>query len=281
MARQPTKPIPFEPLYSGRKKKPPIEVIDDRRAFYGALSGLIQGREVLLIPSGAWPDVRANAPALQEVLRCTLPRPEPVTVYFHPWVGQTERFRESIKFYAHCSAPISPVTESLQGRIFIEWGVGSARNWTYCDLAPGSLSIPACSWISVSGWIHTATNVQLAASAQIGYLHPNANCNWTAMFVNNALGGYTVQGPNFARELTGFFYSTDVLAEGAVAYQQAFAQPAQYWLMRPAITPNPQTIPFPPVRVPISVGYVANVQILNPGPTAAIASVGTVLTVRI
>lgn len=281
MARQPEKPLVFKPLYSGKRKKPPIPVVDDRRMFYGDLPGIVQGNEVTLIPSGAWPNIRANAPALQEVLRLTLERPEPVTVYFHPWVGQTERFRESIKFYAHASAPALAIVEQLQGRIFIEWGVGQARNWTYCDLAPGSLSIPSCSWLSVSGWIHTATTVQLAASAQIGYLHPKADCNWTALYVNQVAGGYTVQGPNFARELTGFFYSTDVLAEGAIAYQQAFAQPAQYWLMRPAITPNPPTIPFPPVKVPISVGYVAAMNILVPGPLAAVATVGTVLTIRI
>lgn len=281
MARQPEKPMVFRPLYSGSRKKRPSPVVDDRRLFYGDLPGIVQGNEVLLIPTGAWPDVRVNQPALQEVLRLTLDRPEPVTLYFHPWSNTRDQFRESIKFYAHCSAPGLPVVESLQGRIFIEWGVGQARNWTYCDLAPGSLSIPACSWVSVKGWIHTATTTVLAASAQVGYLHSRADCNWSAMFIHNAVGGYTVQAPNFARELTGFFYSTDVLAEASVAYQQAFSQPAQYWLLRPAITPNPQAIPYPPVKVPISVGYVAALNILNPGPTLAIGTVGTVLTVRI
>lgn len=281
MARQPEKPVPFRPLYSGPKKKPAIKVIDDRRDFYGNLSGIIQGNEIPLVASGAWPDVRANAPALQEVLRCTLDRPEPVTLYFHPWVGTTERWRQSLKFYAHCSAPGSPVTEQLQGRIFIEWGVGQARNWTYCDLAPGSLCIPSCSWVSVSGWLHTGVGIVLAASAQIGYMHSRADCSWTAIYLNTAIGTYQVESPNFARELTGFFYSTDVLAEGIVEFFQPFSLPGQNWLLRPAITPNPQATPFAPVKVPISVGYQARLTLQNPGPTAALAALGTVITVRV
>lgn len=281
MAKQPETIQPFRPFSSGAKKKPAIEVVDDRRTFYGDLSGVTQGNEVLLVPTGAWPVVTANAPQLQEVLRCTLKRPEPVTVYFHPWLDTSDRFRQSIKFFAHASSAVSAL-EQLQGRVFIEWGVGSARNYTYCDLAPGSLHIPACQWIAVSGWIHSSVNVRLAASMQIGYPHSESNCNWTAILESNAvMAGYTVQAPNFARELTGFMYSTDPLAETSIAFQQFLALPAQYWLLRPAITPNPQTIPYPPVKVPISVGLVVVLTMRTPGPTAPVGAVGSVLTLRI
>lgn len=281
MALQPDKVQPFRPFASGGPQKRATEIVDDRRKFYGSLSGVIQGNEVLLIPSGAWPDIRVNAPQLQEALRLTLARPEPVTLYFHPWQNVGDRFRRSIKFFAHASAPGVPAFESLQGRIFVEWGVGAARNFTYCDLAPGSLHIPSAQWVAVSGWIHTDTMTRLAVSAQLGYSHSKSDAIWTAIFWHNAIGGYTVEAPNFARELTGYMQSTDPLAEATIAHQQAFAPPAQQWLLRPAITPNPQAIPFPPVKVPISVGYIVALNILNPGPTLAFAVVGAGLTVRI
>jgi hypothetical protein len=281
VAQQPDKVQPFRPFASGGPQKPATTIVDDRRAFYGSLSGGLQGNEVLLIPSGAWPDIRLNAPQLQEALRLTLPRAEPVTLYFHPWTNVNDRFRRSIKYFAHASAPLSAPFQSLQGRIFIEWGVGAARNYTYCDLAPGSLHIPSCQWVAVSGWIHTDPNTRLAVSAQLGYSHSQADCMWTAIFWHNAVGGYTVEAPNFARELTGYMQSTDPLAEATIAHQQAFAPPAQQWLLRPAITPNPQAIPFPPVKVPISVGYIVALNLTNPGPTAAMGVVGAGLTIRI
>jgi len=98
---------------------------------------------------------------------------------------------------------------------------------------------------------------------------------------NAALGGYTAESPHFARELTGFFYSTDPLAEASVAFQQVFCPPAQYWQLRPAITPNPQSIPYAPVKVPISVGHVVVLQLINPGPTLAEGTLGVGLTIRI
>jgi hypothetical protein len=281
MAHNPDKVQPFRPLYSGRRQLQPKPVVDDRRQFYGALPGISQGNEVLLVPTGAWPDIRANIPQLQTVLEVTLKRPEPITLYFHPWDNTTDRFRQSIKYYAHASAPLVPVFESLQGRIFIEWGVGSARNWTYCDLAPGSLHIPSVNWVRVSGWIHTSTTCRLAASAQIGYSQGRSDCLWTAVFEHNAVGGYTVVAPNFARELTGYYYSPDVLSEATVAFQQAFALPAQQFLLRPAIAPNPQAIPYPPVNVPIGVGYAVVLNITVPGPTLPFSVVGASVTVRI
>lgn len=281
MARQPNRIQPFQPFASGAGQKPATEIVDDRRKFYGSLSGVIQGNEVLLIPSGAWPDIRLNAPQLQEVLRMTLKRPEPVTLYFHPWQNDSQRFRRSIKYFAHASAPLVPVFESLQGRIFVEWGVGAARNFTYGDLAPGSLHIPSAQWVSVSGWIHTDPGTRLAASAQIGYSHSKSDCIWTTIFEHNAIGGSTVEAPNFARELTGYMQSTDPLAEATIAHQQAFAPPAQQWLLRPAITPNPQAIPFAPVKVPISVGYVVALNITAPGPAGVFSVVGAGITIRI
>lgn len=281
MAQQPEHVIPFQPFSSGaRTKKAPQLVIDDRRNFYGELPGIIQGNEVVINPTGAWPIMNTAAPQLQEALRLTLPRPEPVTLYFHPWANTDDRFRQSVKLFAHASSLVSLI-EQLQGRIIIEFGVGQARNWAYCDFAPGSLHIPACSWATVYGWTHAST-VRLAVSAQLGYTHSKADCMWTAIFAGNvALGGYTVEAPHFARELTGYFYSTDVLAEASVGFQQLIAPPAQQWLLRPPITPNPQAIPYAPVKVPISVGHAVVLSLITPGPTAAVGTVGVGITVRI
>lgn len=281
MARQPEHIIPFRPFASNaRPKARSILVTDDRRKFYDDLPGLVRGNEIVITPTGAWPTMASGAPALQEALRLTLNRPEPVTLYFHPWVDSTDRFRQSIKLWAHASSSVAPI-EPLQGRIIVEFGVGQARNWAYCDMAAGSLHIPACQWVTVYGWTHTGT-IRLAVSAQIGYSNSQSDCFWSAVCTENAAAGtYTVEAPQFARELTGYFYSTDVLAEATIDFKQAFAPSSQVWLMRPPITPNPQSLPYPPVDVPISVGYLITLTIVTPGPTLANATVGVVLRIRI
>lgn len=281
MARQPEHIIPFRPFSSSaRSGKSPMIVKDDRRKFYESLPGIVQGNEVLINPTGAWPVMNQNAPPLQEALRLTIKRPEPITLYFHPWANTEDRFRQSVKLWAHASSSVALI-EQLQGRIIIEFGVGQARNWAYCDMAPGSLHIPACQWVTVYGWTHTSI-VRLAVSAQVGYPHSHSDCIWSAVMTENAaLAGYSVEAPHFARELTGYFYSSDVLAEASIAFQQLFSPPGQYWLLRPAITPNPQVLPYAPVDVPISVGYVVVLTLITPGAGALDGTVGVGLRIRI
>lgn len=272
--------MPFQPFSSGRQTgKFPI-VTDDRRDFVAKLPGENISNEVTINPTGAWPVMNTGQPQLQEALRLTLRRPEPVSLAFHPYEQSANRFRGAYKLYAHVSAPAAPVVESQQGRIIIEWGSGRTREWTYCDMAPGSLQIPACTHVTVFGWTHTAT-VQLGVSAQIGYAHGPCDSLWTMVLVHNAISGFGVLCPHYAREITGNLYSTVVDAEGYLQSQNAFTPPIQYWLLRPAITPNPQDIPYAPVNVPLSGGFQITIGITNPGAVPAFASVNAALKIRI
>jgi hypothetical protein len=274
--------MPFEPFHSsGQKGSFPV-VTDDRRDFYSKLSGESISNEVTIAPSGAWPVMNAAIPQLTEALRLTLKRPEPVTLTFHPYdtTTQLERFRVAYQLFAHVSCPTVPVIQSLQGRIIVEWGSGKTREWTYFDLAGGSFHIPACTHVKVFGWTHTAT-VQLGVTAQIGYAHGPHDAYWTMMFCHNAVGGYTVNSPHYGREISANFVSTDVAASGYVQAQNAFSPATQYWLMRPAITPNPQDIPYAPVKVPLSGGFVVTLGIINPGAVPVLCTEIATVTVRI
>ena len=281
MARQPHRIQPFEPFASGRAKKGFPIVTDDRRNFVSKLSGISISNEATIVGQGAWPVMNANAPTdLVEALRLTLPRPEPVTLSFHPWEQSTARFRGAIKLYSHISAPASPVVESLQGRIIIEWGSGATREWTYVDMAPGSIQLPSCTHVKVSGWTHTAT-VNLGVSAQVGYAHGPHDAIWSMMLSHNVAWAYQVLCPHYAREISGNLYSSVVDAEGYLQAQNVFSPPVQYWLMRPAITPNPQDIPYAPVNVPLGGGYMITLGITNPGAVPAFATLIAMIKIRI
>lgn len=272
--------MPFRPFASGTQRGDFPVVKDDRRDFVAKLSGETISNEVTILPSGAWPVMNTGQPALREALRLTLPRCEPVTLAFHPWDQSPDRFRGAIRFYAHVSCPTSAVVESLQGRIIVEWGSGRTREWTYFDMAPGSFHIPSCTHVTVMGWTHTAT-VQLGVSAQVGYSHGPHDAYWTMMFSHNAIGSYGVLCPHYAREITANLYSTVVDAEGYVQAQNAFSPPVQYWLLRPAITPNPQDIPYAPVNVPLAGGFQTTIGITNPGAVPALATLAAIIKVRI
>jgi len=271
---------PFAPFSSGRQRGDFPVVKDERRDFVEKLSGESISNEVTINPSGAWPVMNTTVPALTECLRLTLKRAEPVTLSFHPYDVTNDRFRIAYQLFAHVSCPNSAVIESLQGRIIVEWGSGRTREWTYFDLSAGSFHIPACTHVKVYGWTHTAT-VRLGVSAQIGYSHGPHDANWTMMLSNNALSSYGVNSPHYGREITANFVSSVVDAQGYVQTQNAFSPATQYWLMRAAITPNPQDIPYAPVKVPLSGGFFVTLGITNPGAVPAQATTIATVTVRI
>lgn len=271
---------PFEPFSSSRQRGDFPVVKDERRDFIEKLPAESVSNEVTINPSGAWPIMNFTVPALTEVLRLTLKRPEPITLAFHPYDSATDRFRLAYQLFAHVSCPNSPVIQSLQGRIIVEWGTGRTREWTYFDLAGGSFHIPACTHLKIYGWTHTAT-VRLGVSAQIGYSHGPHDANWTMMLSNIAASSYGVNSPHYGREISANFVSSVVDAEGFAQAQNIFSPVTQYWLMRPAIVPNPQDIPFAPVNVPLSGGFVVTLGISNPGAVPAQATMIATVKVRI
>lgn len=251
----------FKPLPSARRRRA-FTAISDLREWVANLPGETFGNEILVPATGAWPNVFLQPPRpLTEVLRLTLPRPEPLTLTIHPWSTNAERFRRATRRMAHVNSnvggPFDPLDD--EGRVFIEWGTGRSRNWTYVDAGPGSLQIPMASHLRVSAWCRTVPFI-IAASAEPGYSHGGMDCTWTAHLAwVGALANWPTIPPHFAREITGYIYSTTELnAVGQIELGGANLSRLQLWEMRPAITPNPPPIPYPPVKVPLS-GGVSNI----------------------
>lgn len=251
MAKQPQFPIPFRPISSARGLTNPLVVKQDLREWYSRLTGQQFSAEVLVPASGAWTDI-TNAPPspLTEVMRLRLPRPEPISLVFHPWTTDTDRFRAPIRLLAWGGVAGKQLEQS-QGRIFVEWGAGSARMWTYFDAAQGSLQLPAVSDVRISAWSHT-TDFILSASAQVGYSHADLFATFSVGFYDTATGNLNVLLPQFSRTLTGYFEGVDLNDTADIRLRGGTGLIYQRWLLRPAITPNPQTIPYAPVDVPIS-----------------------------
>lgn len=273
----------FEPLPSARRRRF-IRTEDDLRAWLADAPGETFANEVVVNPTGAWPNVALvpPAPGLTEVLRLTLPRPEPISLVLHPWVNDISRFRQSIRMYAELASTNFPAMFAINGRVFVEFGVGQARNWTYLDAAPGGLQIPNATWLAVSAWSHT-TAFRLAATAQVGYSHGPLDATWSQTVVDNIQSGIVRQPPHYSRDVTGYFHCPgDLAGVGNLWLQDGLLNVFQHFLMRSAVTPNPQVIPYAPVKIPLAGGVaLINNQIFNPGAPAVQCSCTSVCTVRL
>lgn len=245
---------PFRPLGSARKPEGPT-VIDDRRRFVENLPGETYANEVLVNPSGAWPNVFVQPPApLVECIRLTLPRPEPLIVSIHPWQNTNDRFRRAARLAAEIQVEgvviPDPITE--QGRVIIEWGSGKARNYTWVDAAPGSLQIPLASQVRISAWTFNAP-IRLACTVQVGYATGPLNCTWTGFAASAALDSipFGFNFPHYAREFTGFMQGFSLNDRVDVSLIDEVLFPRNIMQMRPPITPNPTDRPKDLTSVPI------------------------------
>lgn len=268
---------PFRPLPSAKRRKA-LPVIDEMHRWMADVPGETYANEVNVVGTGAWVDVRTAPPApLTEVLRFTIPRPAPVTLIFHSWFPEDDRFRRAMRLNAEVQTT-NPVFNLSWGRLFIEWGVGQARNWTYVDLASGSLQIPNASWVIVSAWTHSQ-NCTLAATAQIGYSHSNLDTTWTASIFTDVVGNFQVTLPPYSRELSGYLAANGLPAAANLVMQDFGGVNVQTFLLRSAVTPNPQTIPVHPIRATLTGGaslVIMNVTNIGTGPEARCTSVATV-----
>lgn len=268
----------FKPLPSA-KTKPALTVVSEIRRWFKNVAGETYANEVLIPASGAWASPLVAPPApLVEALRLTLPSPEPIALTIHVWVNEQGRFRRQARFAAEIESALA-LYDQMFGRVMIEWGVGKARNWTYVDAAPGSLQIPNASWLAVSGWSHSLPYI-LAATAQVGYTQGPSNATWTFMLQDSvpALSGRFP--PPYGRDITGYFVSPGLAGVGKISLADGVGSNFQEFLMRPAITPNPAVIPYPPVSVPMGghVFFVGN-EIVNAGGGSSFVS--SIVNVRV
>lgn len=268
----------FKPLPSAKKAKT-VNVQSELRRWFTNLAGEVYANEVAVPATGAWVSPLVAPPApLTEVLRITLPTPEPIALTFHCWVADNRRFRWQARFAAEIDTALGALNQVF-GRILIEWGVGKARNWTYIDAAPGSLQIPNASWVAVSGWSHSLGYL-LAATAQIGYTQGPSDATWTFLLCDNAPNLQGRFPPPYGRDITGYFVSSGLAGVGKISLADGLGNNYQEWLMRSAVTPNPPVIPYPPAKVPIGGHcYFIGNEIVNAGGATAYTS--SVVTVRI
>jgi len=248
--------MPFEPFASGRQQtiKPSQIVTDDRRNWFASVPGLNFSNEILIPGSGATP----LSQALREAIHLRLPRPEPVTLSFHPWRQDDQsRFRIQPHLFAEVEDSTVAGNQAVWGRIYVEWGTGQSRAWTYLDAGPGSLQLPSVSDVRVSGWSYVKSYI-LSVNAQIGYASSDLSATWSFHCSDPLVSLYTKNLPNFARQLTAYAgwpnsnYQLNDL--GDVALADNSNTDIGSWSIRPPIAPNPAQVPFPCVNVPITSG---------------------------
>jgi len=245
--------MPFEPFHSsGQKGSFPV-ITDDRRDFYAKLSGVSQGQAVNVIGTGPWPNILVSPAApLTPILELHLPRPEPVVLTWGVYREEINRYARVARFIAHGVDFGGPaLLANMEGRLFIEWGAGQATQWTYCDLASGSLQIPAASFVKLMAWTNFV-NGNVRAQAQVGYMGAKADCTWT-IGLSSLLANQLVTVPiaPYVREITGYFRGQAVGENGYCALRDLAGQYIQHWYEDSAIAPNPQAIPYNPVSVPV------------------------------
>ena len=281
MARQPHRIQPFEPFASGRpiKEKPSRIITDDRRSWFQTVPGLVFSNEIQIPGSGATP----LSQALREAIHIRIPRPEPVTLSFHPWWNNdTDRFRLMPHMFAEVEPDTLAVLQQKWARIYVEWGTGQSRAWTYLDAGPGSLQLPSVSDVRVSGWSHTTPFI-LSVNAQIGYASADLSATWSFHMRDPIAAVYTKNLPNFARLLSGYAgwpNSAYVLNDlGDIAITDNANREIASWSVRPPLAPNPDQRPNPCTSIPIT-GAARLIKLRNVN-TAGTMAITAAITVKI
>lgn len=211
---------------------------------------------------------------VQQILQLTLPIPMPVAVTLGPYIAQSgqeaARFRTAITFPAEARqgngpTPAPAPSSPFMGRYIIEWGLGSARNYAYTDLAPGSLQIPVTSFVRISA--HFFQNfftgigplpVVAGASVYPGYVLSNADAAYTAIlqFLSGEASGFldtTVFPVPFSRSFAAgisegsFFLHNPVPDARAVLslFQLSGISFGQWVLTAPDIGGGPDAVVIP------------------------------------
>lgn len=278
MARQPFIIQPFRPFASGRQVSAKTKniITDDRRSWFASIPGRLFSNEVVVPGTGTAPLVQS----LTEALALRLPRPEPVTLSFHPWALSNDRFRLMSHLMAESYPTADAGNQARWGRIYVEWGTGQSRAWTYLDAGPGSLQLPSVSEVRVYGWSYVTSYI-LSVNAQVGYASADLSATWTFRLHGNVAQNQTISLPNFARLFTGYggWITYDVNDLGDIRIEDNNGNPMMNWSVRPPIAPNPSARPYPPVSVPLS-GASRNVR-LELVNVAGIFAVLAVVTVKI
>jgi hypothetical protein len=128
---------------------------------------------------------------LTQVIQLTLQVPQPIALVLGAWLPVPDRWRPATRIGA-VNRITTGGTVLPAGRFIVEWGTGSARNFVFLDLAPGSLQIPVAQFVRVYAYVFSPAPVPVlpflvaAASAYPGRQHPSPSATYTASVVQRA-----------------------------------------------------------------------------------------------
>lgn len=188
---------PFAPLPSG------FDYGGVRQSFAEAFARSVPSRVLaneVPVPLAPVPFTSATPSDLVEVLQLSLPIPMPVALVVNGWPPSAARFRDPPRFAASANFP-------FEARCVIEWGLSTARQYAYVDLAPGSIQIPVTQSLKVYAHIWGPFGapgtvlMHASAAAYPGEQHPSPDATFTQALTAtgpaDALSTFPV--PPFAR----------------------------------------------------------------------------------
>lgn len=236
-------PKRYNPLTSG----PPSEAQPSyMESWLRGVQPVVVANEVTLSVSSATA-FTPSSPMVQ-VLQCTFPVPQPVTVLLEPRPTQGE--------FSIIEALPAEVTGAFgefsvfAGRYIITWGLGQKGGYFFTDLAPGSFCIPMAQYVNVRAFAQGAGSLFVGATVMPGFVLSDARTTFTRVIrtaVDVAVPG--IPRVPFAREVSANFCVLSTadndypLAELDVLGMRGGVVPVARWRMPAPLQPNPQTIP--------------------------------------
>lgn len=163
------------------------------------------------------PLVFAGASQLTQILQTTLPIPYPVGITLNAeYLGAApygQRFPRPRRLaFRDIQNNTDGTSVDFSGCIFIEFGTGAARSMLWLDLAPGSIQLPASTYVAVYAYAGAVPGILdgdpvCDVSAALVPAHsvvPDARCTYRVLdqLADGPGGAYPLWVPPYAREVT-------------------------------------------------------------------------------
>jgi hypothetical protein len=210
------------------------------------LQPVVMANEATLSVTSAAP-FTPSSPTVQ-VLQCTLPVPQPLTVILEP--RTTEQQYSPIEALPAEATGAFGEFALFAGRYIVTWGMGQKGGFLFTDLAPGSIQLPATNYVSVRAFAQGAGSVLVGAAIMPGGVLPDGSTTYTRT-IRTAVDVLVPGIPRvpFARELSAQFCVISTAdndypsAELDVQAMRGGLVPTGRWRMPAPLVPNPQTMP--------------------------------------
>lgn len=275
-------PLQYDPLSSGPPSK---SEPDFMQSWLKGVQPVVLANEVTLSTTTAT-NFTSSSPVVQ-VLQCTFPVPQPVTVLLEPRPTQ-QQYSVIEGLPAEVSGTFGEFGV-FAGRYIITWGLGQKYGYFFTDLAPGSFVIPMAQFVNVRAFAQGAGSLFVGATVMPGYVLADAKTTYTRTIRTAADVQLTgIPRVPFAREISANFCVISTadndysLAELDVQGMRGGLVPVARWRMPAPLQPQPQTMPqflhYEPIAGPIT-AFNVNVAGLT-GVVGVQATANIIQTVR-